>query len=179
LNDPLRFVDPLGLSLNDIMNSLIPGWNALFPDPSQGDPTEEGYWANLANNDEMVEAALGAPPGYMESQRQKLRNMEKCIPDEIYVFGGAGKEVGGKGGEAMGIFGGNMINGDTYWGGIGAAQAGPFGGGAEWTGSDGFTPIGFFDSGFGPGGYVSGQGDGVFLATPTPIFVGIGVGWSQ
>jgi hypothetical protein len=110
-----------------------------------------------------------------------MQNMEKGVPNEIFVFGGCGKEVNGKGGEVMGLLGGNMITGDTYYGGIGAANwdpLAPFGGGGEWTSSGGWTPIGFYDSGFG-GAYKSGDGQGVFFSTPTPIFVGIGFGWSK
>ena len=34
-NSPINYYDPLGLSLSSFMNWLIPGWNDLYPDPSQ------------------------------------------------------------------------------------------------------------------------------------------------
>jgi hypothetical protein len=90
----------------------------------------------------------------------------------------------------MALMGGNLINGDTYFGGIGAAQLGfwpngfedgfnTVGGGMEWTSLNGANDIGFYDSGVGPGAYYSSDESGFFIATPTPVFVGIGFGWSK
>jgi len=176
-NNPSRYYDPYGLSLSSWLQGAVNGWNGLFPDPSQSG-SEESYWGNMANNDQQTENAIGAPSGYMVNQRQQMQNLENAVPSDIYVFVGCGKEINGKGAEALGLMGGNMMTGNTYFGGIGAAQLEPFGGGGEWTSSDGLTPIGFYDSGFGPGAYMSGGGNGVFFSTPTPVFIGIGLGWS-
>jgi len=184
-NTPVNRLDLLGLSW---WSPIVSWWNILFPNPSQAG-SEEAYWANMGQNDANIEQSVNAPDGYINNQRQEIQDMENAVPD-VYVFAGGGKEIDGNGGEAMVFIGGNMVNGNSYYGGLIAGQLGIMpngvddgwnilGGGGEWTSSDGGTMIGFYDTGFGPGYYFSGDGNGYFLATPTPIFFGIGICWNQ
>ena len=182
-NNPINKIDPMGLSwLGDFWNWLMGSPN-LNADPSQAG-SEEQYWANQAGMDSQLDSVTA--PGYAAYQRQQLQNVGNFLPSDIYVFAGVGKEVHGNGGEALCLMGGNMRTGQTYWGGLAAGSLGvlpgenTLGGGAEWTSSAGWNPIFLYDSGVGPGGYyVPNEGYGAFMATPTPIFVGIGYGWSN